>query len=478
MISLHKKRFRLQRRHLLALGGLSSAGLLLPSLFTPRAQAQANTIRRLLIVVEAHGTVRESWRMRRNHAEGAFSYAFDDPDPESFSTILRPLHAHRNQLTVIEGLSQASTLGDVATNNHNAGHLHLLTGAKFVDDQTSGGPSVDQVIAQEISRPDQIPSLELSTGGAYLGGFINSAEAQRVPFETNPQSVFERVFPGGRKPDDAPPAEPSEADLILGQHGSVLDMVSNEYQAVLPRLSLEDRQKLQQHHDLLRELEQRITAQGPPVPVECSLPTEQFGDGGGNARDKVAAFASLVASAFACDRTRVATIQIQQLSAEEFGAPGGIDVHQDIAHQTNDDPVAAERMTQYNVVHAQMFATILDRLSDYNLLESTAVVWLTELANGPHELDDIPVVMAGSCGGFFKTGNYVSFAKNLPNPHEHPNWGPDAKRPIGPGHSHLLVSLMNAMGVDRNSIGEESVVTRDDTNRSIDLTGPLVELHA
>ncbi len=480
MVASASAKRMLSRRNLLAMAGLGAGGLMLPSLMSGQARAQAGGIRRLLVMIQHHGTVRENWRMRRDNPEGAFSYAFDDPDAASFSPILQPLHSYRQQLTVIEGLAQASALGDVATNNHNSAHLHLMTGSKFIDDQTAGGPSFDQAIAQQIARPDQIPSLELSTDGSpWLGGFINSAAGQRTPVEGNPQGAMDRIFPGGAKPDDAPPAEPSEADLIRAEHGSVLDMVASEYEQVLPRLSQEDREKLQQHHDLIRELETRVTAEGPPVPAECSLPGGDFGElEWAGHLPKVDAFASLIASAFACDRTRVATLQVTQLAAEDFGAPSGIDVHQDVAHETNGNPTAAAQMTDYNIVHANMFKTLLDRLEMYNLLDSTAVLWLTECAIGPHDLDDIPVVMAGSCGGFFQTGRYVSFAKDLPNPHEFPGWGIEAQRPIGPGHNRLMVSLMNAMGVEVNSFGEESVVTRDGNNLTVDLTGPLTELHA
>jgi hypothetical protein len=176
----------------------------------------------------------------------------------------------------------------------------------------------------------------------------------------------------------------------------------------------------------------------------------------------------------------VATIQVQELDNDEFGAPPG-DVHQDFAHRTLTDANAAEQMTKYNAKHAEIFLYLVEALRRYtegdgSLLDHTAVVWISELANGPHDLDKIPIVMAGSCCGAFRTGRYLSHAQNLPNPHEHPDWGDTASRPIGPGHSHWLISLMQAMGLPNSEIGKTSVMTRDGTNQTLQLTGPLPRL--
>lgn len=466
-------KFRLGRRQLLLATGLGGASLFLPSLYRGRARAADAPIKRLVILTQQHGTVHDRWRMLRNNSGwGNWEYPFDDADPNSFSEILRPLHPHRANLLVIEGLAQASSLGDSAINNHNTGHLHALTGAKMIDDMNSGGPTVDQIIAKEIAVQGRIRSLEMATRNPWIGGLIDLAARQRAPVETSPGAIFDRLFPGGSA--NAQQQEPSERDKIRGARKSVLDFVANEYGAIAPRLSKEDRARLDMHRELVRDLEMRV---GALSSLSCSAPS---GVGGGNQVETAKAFADMTAAAFACDLTRVASIQVTELDNDEFGAPPG-DVHQDFAHQTDSDQNAAEQMGKYNRAHAEIMAHLLDALKRYTdgngtLLDSTAVLWIGELATGPHNLDRIPIVMAGSAGGYFRTGRYISHALDQPNPHEHPDWGDTAQRPIGPGHSHLLISLMQAMGLPNNEIGLTSVVTRDGTNRSINLTGPLPRL--
>lgn len=464
----------LPRRTLLTALGLGAGAAFLPSLAGRRAVAQTNEpIRRLVIFVSHHGTVRENWWMRRgNPAYGNYDYAFDDADPASFSSILRPLHPYRQKLSVLEGLAQVSALGDVATNNHDAAHSHLLTAARMVTGDNAGGPSVDQIIASAVALPDRFRSLEYcTTGGPWKGGFINSDVNTRVPVEANVGAAFERLFPGGTSPT----AEPTERDLINRARGSVLDRARTEFDAVIPRLSGEDRRKLEAHRDLIRGLEQRIAGLAN---LSCEAPEAPPSVDG---TEKVPVFFELAAAALACDLTRVVTIQATQLENHEFDAPPG-DVHQDYAHESETNPDAALRMTDYNRKHAEQFAHLLATLDQYadgegTLLDNTACVWLTELAIGPHDLDKIPVVMAGGCGGRLKTGRYFSFPQSNPNPHEHPGWGDGAKRPVGPAHNHLLVSLMQAMGLANSSIGMTSAVTRDGTNQTIDLTGPLQRIH-
>jgi hypothetical protein len=69
-------------------------------------------------------------------------------------------------------------------------------------------------------------------------------------------------------------------------------------------------------------------------------------------------------------------------------------------------------------------------------------VWGNELGVGNrHTRRDVPFVMAGSCGGFFKTGRYLKY-------------------PAGTKHNDLLVSLCNAMGLaEQKTFGNPAYCT-------------------
>ena len=60
--------------------------------------------------------------------------------------------------------------------------------------------------------------------------------------------------------------------------------------------------------------------------------------------------------------------------------------------------------------YAQQFAYLVGRLDsitegDRTLLDNSATVWFNEMSDGnAHNLNNMPILQAGSCGGYFKTG--------------------------------------------------------------------------
>jgi hypothetical protein len=76
------------------------------------------------------------------------------------------------------------------------------------------------------------------------------------------------------------------------------------------------------------------------------------------------------------------------------------------------------------------------------LLDNTVILWCNELAVGnAHSHDNMHYLLAGSCGGVFKTGRYLNYK--------------------GDPHNNLLLSLCHAMGVneDKNSFGNAAYCT-------------------
>ncbi|MEM9195830.1 MAG: hypothetical protein AAGF12_42080, partial [Myxococcota bacterium] len=68
------------------------------------------------------------------------------------------------------------------------------------------------------------------------------------------------------------------------------------------------------------------------------------------------------------------------------------------------------------------------------LLDSTCVVWINELGDGSrHTRSNIPIVLAGSAGGAFQTGRFLSYDRQP--------------------HSDLWVSMQQAYGIAENTFG-------------------------
>jgi len=266
---------------------------------------------------------------------------------------------------------------------------------------------------------------------------------------------------------------PTRDDQLRALRGSVLDTVSEEFAAALSRAPAADRQKLESHRALVRDLEVQIAS---GVKASCDTRFD-LAEGG------IAAFMRLVRLAFACDLTRVVTYVAPVPQPPEFGYPAEDTVHFSYAHASVRGatscgamytPRAERAMTDLGVWYATHLATMLAELDavpegEGTLLDHTLVVWVTELATPTHRHEDAFFTLIGSAGGALRTGRYARFPRTTPNPfRDHPA--------IGPGHNRLYVTLLRALGFDDQRFGLDAA--RDADGRAIVLTGPLDELLA
>ena len=97
--------------------------------------------------------------------------------------------------------------------------------------------------------------------------------------------------------------------------------------------------------------------------------------------------------------------------------------------------VANEKLVKINRWHSEQVNYVLDQLAlakevdGSSMLDSTLLLWGNELGVGnTHTYRDIPWVLAGGAGGYYKMGRYIKYA-DLP-------------------HNNLLVSVCNAMGLE------------------------------
>jgi hypothetical protein len=451
--------------------------LFLPSLWSSRARAQPAPPRRLVVMFTQHGFVYDSVKMRPpgTREDADFDVSLTDLDDSLLSRVLLPLADVRDKLTVIDGLAMISAEGDVVFNEHDKGTRHALTGAPILrtDSGTfAGGPSIDQLVARAIAADGRLPSLELAVTGSTNGGAIWRDAGQPLPPDGNPLGAFARLFP----PQDDESAI-STAERVRAAQGSVLDLVADQYDALVPRLSGEDRRKLELHRDLIRSAERRVEELQQ---LQCRRPTEPELVNDFSRLDfyesRFDAFVDIAAAALACDLTRVVTLQLSQLRNDHLGIAG--DVHADFAHNSETNPQAIEVMSHYGEVHAGHFRRLLaalDAIPEGNgtLLDHCAVLWCSELATGTHKFNIWPALVAGGASGALRMGRYLRYVPTTPNPNLHPTW-PGVTRLVGRPHQQLLTTLAEAVGAPMSSLGVREMFTTE--GERVDLTGTLDDL--
>ncbi len=466
----------ISRRRLLQFGGLTALGAGWPGGALNALAGSAAEVRRLILISHCHGWPYATWKMRPDGLSEDEPWSVDlEPLPESeFSRPLAPLHEHRRRILALDGLSLATAELDAGGNRHDRGWVHAWTGdnAHFAArDTRSTSASLDQIVADHVARPDRMPSLEVSVDAALEAGrpISYSGSGARLPAENTPLRAWNRVF-----------GPASSGDAVGSYRRSTLDFAWREYRAVAARFDAADRDRLESHFGLVDRLGRRLeglatlSCEAPPRPVASFDRYDMQFD----------AFADIIAAAFSCDITRVVSLSLGEMPTDEFGAAHISDkVHKGIAHYIHEDIRKHDAMTEYAAYHARQVARLVSTLEGIpdagggSLMDSTLIVWGSELGDGWHGYRNYcPVLIGGSWA--FDTGRYMYWPHRTPAEMRVPaQVAPGGlTRFAGVPHQHLLVSVAQAMGVDVNHVGLRHA--RGQRGDHIALSGPLPGLRA
>jgi hypothetical protein len=453
------------------LGGIA-VGLPLLEAHLPRAASAqaAAAAKRFVVFMTCNGV-----NMERFFPTGGFGPI---SSASLTGTALASLGAHAGRLLIPRGIHQVP-IGFGREGNgddHQKGMGCKLTAHNLADDDDhyAQGESVDQVMARQLNPGGRQPlTLLVGRRGSGVTAHISYRGAgQPVTGENNPWLAY-RDFMGMSA---ANPDAEQAAQRVGRRRESVLDVVRQDFEA-LKRQSLgkADRDKLDLHFSTIRDLETGMTGGG----VSCSLPaetqTELMAIDANRVGDEVnykqmgRLLLDVMAVALACDHTRVATIQWGN------GAGGPIFRWDGMSHEVNhhklshgafhDDcfpgderekcqsepPNWKDHLFAIDSWHAQRFGYLLDKLAAYTepggtLLDNSAVVWANELSDGrAHHFANLPFVIAGGAGGYLKVGQHLDLTN-----------GGDLYNFNGRGvpHNRLLVTFLNAMGIEADSFGD------------------------
>jgi hypothetical protein len=222
-----------------------------------------------------------------------------------------------------------------------------------------------------------------------------------------------------------------------GLRVSVLDAVRDETRALQAKLGAADRARLDQHLTGISELRQRIQAL-PVQPVGAcrvpAAPSQTNADVNGQepleAVNRV--MSELVALAFACDLTRVVTMQFSGSVGNHtyswLGAGPRASEHA-LTHDQNEQGKVHDAV----VFTMRCFAQTLTALKGVTegastVLDHSAVLCTSDVSEGyTHSGNDYPILIAGSAGGRLRTNVHhrAAFGRNT---------------------SDVLLSLMQAVG--------------------------------
>ncbi len=423
---MHK---HLNRRQLLrGLGGAIVAAPFLSSVAERAAKADGappvTAPKRLIVFFTHYGCLTDRWFPAKSH--GTLSQA----DYTAMQT-LSPLASFADKLLMVRGIramnewSFGGTLGQT-TDPHTQVCGSFFTCQPVTPDDgkftaTPTGRSLDHVCAEQVNPGGNTPLF------MQLGGVAGNAS------NTQPVISFDQpnqIFPGVGSPTQIynnltnlfgqGAMSPDTYKVARGK--SVIDIVRDDL-STLQRVNMSqaDQKKLADWVELLHQTSGAVTAQCTMDTATMLGVTSQAVQGGGigglgvDVSKAAPIMMDLAVLTAVCDANRVIFMKMPPnyiysnlgLTQESHG----------LSHRIGSANMGGacvsgvlDMLHQIDLYYAQQFAYLvgkLDSVAEGNgtLLDNTATVWFQEMSDGnSHNLNNLPILQAGGCGGYFKTG--------------------------------------------------------------------------
>jgi hypothetical protein len=390
---------------------------------------------------------------------------------DALPPLLAPLEPYKSKLLVPRQANAPKSPIDVkvmidkneAFSGHGA-YPALLTGTwtGTISNPSSEGPSIDQMIANDlVSKGVAAPLLNLGARPYSSSTTWKSAGAKNTQ-QTDPYKVFNSLFTGVPTTPGMPPAPmpgtPS-VDALKARRKSVLDFVGGELDQFANGFGAEDRARVQSHIEAIAQLEARLggaaggsgtggMGEGTPVGAACAAPVlpsnkPNFNDVR-NYPAHVSSMLALAGAAVKCDFARCITIDLIDDGGGNSLTFPWLDINSPDYHA-----IAHLGSSGYgdkapiDVWFMQQVAALVGDLAaapegNGTVLDNTCILITNDMNEGAnHWVAEVPYLIIGGAGGFFKQGEAVSLSRNVPN-------------------NQLLTSVCHAMGLEIAGIGAYS----------------------
>ena len=223
---------------------------------------------------------------------------------------------------------------------------------------------------------------------------------------------------------------------------SILDFVTTDTKRLESDLGPTDRRKLDEYLSSIREIEQQIERAekdnshvDPHMDKPYGIPADFA--------EHFKLMTDMMTIAFQSDMTRIITFLVTHegtsRSYREIGIPDG---HHPLTHHMG-KPDLIEKVVKINTYHMQQFAGWIEKMKsikegDGTLLDNSMIVYGAGLSDGNrHTHEDLPTLIAGRGGNYFKPGRRIVHRKETPM-------------------CNLFLTMMDRMGVPVDNFGDST----------------------
>ncbi|MBC8132650.1 MAG: DUF1552 domain-containing protein [Deltaproteobacteria bacterium] len=386
------------------------------------------------------------------------------------------LEKYRSDLLLLDGLnydfvkdSPNPTRGEVSG---HACYQGMLTGKHYQSfgsgtaSNVAGAISLDQYVSKALGKP----TLNLQSWSRSTARLSWTGAGQAVIPEFDPVRVFNTLLAGRPTPTPTPTPTPGPTptpapvvDKTVLMRRSILDGVSKDFARFSASVGTADRFKIDSHLTFVRNIEKRLQMMSgaggsggggtvtPPTGMACTNPvfstmaTAALKDAK-NFPTVTKMHIDLTVAAFAADVSRFSVLQMGDQGNPDIilgelgftsggpdGNTGDLNAHHSIAHRNGAEKVKVDKWFMDQVAYAIGALKEVSQVSG-SLLDSSVLLAMNNMRTGIHEYIGVPAIMAGSCGGYFKTGRSLKLT-NIRN-------------------NGVLIAIANAMGVQTTTFGQ------------------------
>jgi len=324
--------------------------------------------------------------------------------------VLAPLNEHREKMNFISGLfNQEALKGNI----HSSQTGNLLSGAPLASGgEIRSGTSVDQLLAQKYGSSTKVPSLVLGCEKSnpsvhknysmlYSSHISWSSPTTPTPLEVYPALAFDRLF----------------KDEVQKGDKSVLDAVISDATDLRRTISTNDKRKLDEYLDSVRDVEQRIANAGKKGELQGWRPTldkpniPRPPDGiPQNVADHMRLMCDILVLGFQTDTTRITTLKLNNDHSSLRFPNLGVDymIHHLLSHSDTADWL---KVNQFFIEQLAYIARKLDAIQEgpRTLLDNSMLMYCSSMLTGNHVASQLPVVMLGGGGGRIKGGRVLDY---------------------------------------------------------------------
>ena len=325
---------------------------------------------------------------------------------------LASLKPYKGKFNLLSGFR--AYIDDKPNIQHWTGNAAITTGTAPTNDTQFDAKTIDQTIADSISRGSRFRSIEVSCCGNKRESYSSLGGSNINPPEISPLGLYTRLFGAGFQ-------DPSKGDWkpnpeIMLQH-SVLSVVAEDRKLLSKGVGAGDRARLDQYFTSVRELEKTLEVElrRPEIAAQVEIPAAPeelpMSKSVPNLRKVTPVLAKLLAIGLATDQTRIFNMAFSEPASTIYVPGDSRPFHQSTHEEPVDEALGYQPVTsKFSTYSMEGFAELVGALEavkegDGTLLDHSLVLAYTDTSNAKlHAVDGIPMLLAGSAGGRLKTG--------------------------------------------------------------------------